>query len=125
MKNISAKIKGFTVVLLAVTALGCKPGRRVVIKSDDGSHHQKTEYSGQVVFTADKKGIEHISDGGYLLFERDDEKFEAHPEQNGHIKYSFNGDEVDDLTPSQQAFVRDAAAIITKERVPVNASRNQ
>ncbi|TWR25852.1 hypothetical protein FPZ43_16355 [Mucilaginibacter pallidiroseus] len=83
MENISAKIKGFMVVLLAVTVLRCKPGHRVIIRSNDGSHYQKTEYSGQVVFTADKKGIEHISDGGYLLFERDDEKFEAHPEQNG------------------------------------------
>jgi hypothetical protein len=127
MNKINTKwaVISLVVAIVMAAATSCTRGRTTVIKNSDGNSYQKIEYTGRVVFNKENNGIEHISKGGHLFFDRNGEEFEAHPDKNGNIKYSFDGDdEVNTLSESQKAFVKEAIAIITKERARLNASRN-
>jgi len=101
---------------MLLTAAACHKGRTTRIITDNGSIKQKIEYSGTVIFNADKTGIESISDGGYLKFSRNNEELEAEPGKKGQITYEYNGNESNVLDENGKSFLKLAVAEIEKQR---------
>ncbi|GGH02375.1 hypothetical protein [Mucilaginibacter phyllosphaerae] len=118
MKQRNKKVGLFTIALVMLMGtFGCKGGKTTTIVNRTDSESQKIKYSGQIVFTKDGAGIEHISDGGYLEFEQNGREFKAEEDKKGHITYAFNGDsKITTLSNEQQAFVATAIKQIVKTK---------
>lgn len=118
MKLVSKKIQ---IIVLALIMLGtvaaCDWGKSTTIINKTDNFSQRIKYSGKVVFNEKEDGIEHISNGGYLEFEQNDQGFKARENSHKEIEYEFNGDsKVTDLSDEQKQFVARAVKSIIKER---------
>ena len=122
-KFISKHMQTITLALLMLTsAVSCRRGSTTHISTSDGRNSQTIEYSGKIVFTADQTGIEHITKGGYLKFERDDRELEVEPGKGGKLEYEFDGDDkINVLSDDQKRFVAEAVKTIIKERARLQA----
>jgi hypothetical protein len=64
-------------IALAAITTSCRHGRSTTIVESDNGDTKRIEYSGKVVFSKDKTGIDYISEGGYVKFERNGKKIEV------------------------------------------------
>ena len=122
-KFINKHIQTIALALLMLTsAVSCRRGSTTHISTSDGSNSQTIEYSGKIVFTADQTGIEHISKGGHLKFERNDRELEIESGKGGKLEYEFDGDDkISTLSNEQKQFVAQAVKTIIKERSRLQA----
>lgn len=79
----------FIMVSLSVLATACRNGHHTVIKTSDGHHSQRIEYSGQVVFNSDN-GIDYMSPRSYLKYNNDQDELEINCDKAGRITYELN-----------------------------------
>jgi hypothetical protein len=117
MKTISKPIRAiFLAVMLLTIAASCRRGASTTIVTHSDSLNQRIEYGGRVIFNEAQNGIEKITNGGFLKFERNGERFEAEQGTTG-VVYSFNGDsKINTLSETQKSFVAQAVKEIIKER---------
>ncbi|RYU91253.1 hypothetical protein EWM62_04755 [Mucilaginibacter terrigena] len=113
--------KRIQIVVLALIIIGtvaaCDWDKSTTIVNKTDNFYQKIKYSGKVVFTENAKGIEYISDHGYLEFEQNGRRFKAKDNGKGRIGYEFDGgSQVTDLNLEQKEFIARAVQSIVKER---------
>ena len=122
MKHISKKITLVAMAFIMLTGVvACDGGKSTTIVNRTDNESQKIKYSGQVVFTRDETGIEHISDGGYLEFEKNGRGFKAQSDTKGHITYEFNGESpITTLSDEQKAFVAHAVKQVIKTKTKLD-----
>ena len=88
MKKITLLSAAFGLVLLA----SCHFGRRhSIIISNDGNEKIRIEYYGQFSFNNARTAVSSMSPGGYISYERNDEKLEVQRTRVGQIVYKING----------------------------------
>jgi hypothetical protein len=124
MKLVSKKLQ---IVVLALIILGtvaaCDWGKSTTIINTTDNLSLRIKYSGKIYFTEKQDGIEHISKGGYLEFDKNDRGFVAKENSKGKIEYEFNGDDkVTELNEEQKEFVTHAVKSIVKERAKLRSA---
>jgi hypothetical protein len=124
MKRVSKKLQ---IVVLALIILGtvaaCDWGKSTTIINTTDNLSLRIKYSGKIYFTEKHDGIEHISKGGYLEFDKNDRGFVAKENSKGKIEYEFNGDDkVTELNEEQKEFVTHAVKSIVKERAKLRSA---
>ena len=112
-------------VALAAITTSCHYGRgTTIISSDDNGSTKRIEYSGKVVFSKDKTGIDYISEGGYVKFERNGKKIEAEGDSKGKIVYDYDGGYgTTELNADGKQFLAEAVQEITRQQEKVAADK--
>lgn len=105
-------------ILIAMAAIGlslpaCQKHNTIIENSNN--YHLKIEYYGRVHFGIDGRSITGISRGGYLKYERNDEKLEAENDGHGGIKYELS--EYGDPVPlnAQKEFIANAVKVMLQK----------
>lgn len=118
MNNLSKAVAnvGMAIIML-VAGAACDAGKSTTIVNKSENLYQKIKYSGRIIFMESGKGIEHISDGGYLEFEKNGCSFEARENGHGKISYKFDGGSaVTELDLQQREFVAKAVGEIIRSK---------
>ncbi|TFF30452.1 hypothetical protein [Mucilaginibacter psychrotolerans] len=119
-KKMQAVVLGLA--LMAITT-SCRQNSTTVIETDDNGSTKRIEYSGQVVFSKDKTGIDYISKGGYVKFERNGRKIEAENDSKGKVTYKYDGgDGVAVLGADGKQFLAQAMQEISREQDKIRAA---
>jgi hypothetical protein len=118
MKRILKTIATFALASAMLSAIpACKRSRSTTIVHRTDNESETIKYSGRIMFNAAQTGIEKISNGGYLEFEKNGNKFKAENDTHGSITYLFNGDtKVNLLSDDQKQLVASAVKAVMKER---------
>lgn len=121
------RYKKLQVVVLGLAFMtittSCKHHNTTIIATDDNGSTKRIEYSGQVVFSKDKTGIDYISQGGYVKFERNGNKIEAENDNKGKVRYKYDGgDGVAVLDADGKQFLAQAVQEISREQEKIRAA---
>ncbi|MFD0767035.1 hypothetical protein ACFQZI_19415 [Mucilaginibacter lutimaris] len=118
MKKITKTVGNIAMALIMLAASSaCDWGKSTTIVNKTDNLYQKIKYSGRVVFAENNKGIERITDNGYLEFEQNGRTFKAKDNGHGKISYEFDGGSpVTELDIHQKEFVAEAVTEIVKAR---------
>lgn len=105
----------FLTAIILLTA-ACHFGRHTTIVEKSNNHYLRIESTGKVYFNNEQTAIIHISSGGYLKYQDDDNKLEAENDGRGGIKYELTaGDEKLDPNGNGKQFIADAIKIMVKK----------
>ena len=86
------KIALLSATLGLIFLASCHLGRRhTTIISNNGNEKIRIEYYGQFSFNNTRTAISSMSPGGYISYERNDEKLEVQRNRVGQIVYKING----------------------------------
>ncbi|MGN6639265.1 MAG: hypothetical protein ACTHJ8_10175 [Mucilaginibacter sp.] len=103
-----------TIITLPITA--CHFGRHTTIVEKSNNHYLRIESTGKVYFNNEQTAIIHISSGGYLKYQDDENKLMAENDGRGGIKYDLTaGDEKLDPNGNGKQFIADAIKIMIKK----------
>ena len=125
MKMITYKKLIMMVLATAFAAIttSCHHGRSTTIVQSENGNTKRIEYSGQVVFSKDKTGIDYISEGGYVKFEHNGKKIEAESEK-GKVVYEYNGgDGTTSLNAGGKQFLAEAVQEISRQQEKIAADK--
>ena len=118
-KKLQAVVLGLAFMALTTS---CSHRNTTIIATDDNGQTKRIEYSGQVVFSKDKTGIDYISDGGYVKFERNGRKIEAENEK-GKVVYNYDGGyKAAVLNADGKQFLAEAVQEISREQEKIRAA---
>ncbi|WP_129716165.1 hypothetical protein [Pedobacter sp. SYP-B3415] len=111
-------LTGLTLLLAA-----CGSGyKHTVITEEVPGRKIRIEYRGDVEFSADSTAIRSMQPGATASYDRNGTGFEAKADQDGHIRYAYEGGDLQErLTGSEAEFMR--AAIRDMVRLGRNRSR--
>lgn len=110
-------------IAFAAIITGCNHRGTTIISTDTDGATKRIEYSGQVVFNKDKTGIDYISEGGYVKFERNGRKIKAENEK-GKIVYDYDGGYgTTVLDANGKQFLAEAVQDISREREKIAAKK--
>lgn len=118
-KKLQAVVLGLAFVAITTS---CRQRSTTVISTDDNGQTKRIEYSGQVVFSKDKTGIDYISNGGYVKFELNGRKIEAENEK-GKVVYNYDGGyKAAVLNADGKQFLAEAVQEISREQEKIRAA---
>jgi hypothetical protein len=104
-------------VIIMAILVSCH-GRRhtTTIAVSSSNNYQWVEYSGRIIFSGDKTGIQGMEPGGYLKFDDNGEKLIAESDSKGLITYKLsNGDKVKSLTSNSKTELVSAIKLIADQ----------
>jgi len=78
--------------ILGILASACHMGRHSTIVETGNGRYLKIEYAGTIHFRYDGSGISSISRGGYIKYQNNDRKLEAHNDGHGGVAYELYDD---------------------------------
>jgi hypothetical protein len=111
-------------IAFAAITTSCHHGRSTTIVESDNGNTKRIEYSGKVVFSKDKTGIDYISEGGYVKFERNGKKIAAEGDSKGKVIYEYDGGYgTTELNPDAKQFLAEAVQEITRQQEKVAADK--
>nr|WP_294941251.1 hypothetical protein [uncultured Mucilaginibacter sp.] len=112
-------------IALAAITTSCRHGRSTTIVESENGDTKRIEYSGKVVFSKDKTGIDYISEGGYVKFERNGKKIEAESKK-GKIVYGYDGGYgTTKLNADAKQLLAEAVQEITRQQEKVAADKKK
>lgn len=101
------------VVAISLTLSACR--RHTTIIETGDNYRLKIEYSGSIHFSVDGRAIAGISRGGYLKYERNDQKLEARSDGHGSVRYELS-DYGDPVPPKdQKEFIANAVRVMLQK----------
>jgi hypothetical protein len=111
-------------IAFAAITTSCHHGRGTTIVESDNGNTKRIEYSGKVVFSKDKTGIDYISEGGYVKFERNGKKIEAEGDSKGKVVYDYDGGYgTTELNADGKQFLAEAVQEITRQQEKIAADK--
>ncbi|WP_143822207.1 hypothetical protein [Mucilaginibacter pedocola] len=108
-------------LVFMVLISACKHRNTTIISTNDNGNTKRIEYSGQVVFSKDHTGIDFISDGGYVKFERMGKTIAAENDGKGKVVYVYDGGHGSTtLDADGKQFLAEAVQEISKAQAKLN-----
>jgi hypothetical protein len=116
---------GMLAMALAAITASCHYGRgTTIISTDDNGSTKRIEYSGKVIFSKDKTGIDYISEGGYVKFERNGKTIEAEGDSKGKVIYDYDGGHgTTELNADGKQFLAEAVQEISHQQEKLKAEK--
>ena len=104
-----------SIAIAAISIVASACHRHTTIIESTNNYHLKIEYSGKVHFNMAGTGVSGISRGGYLKYECNEQKLEAHNDGNGGVRYelSDHGDPIP--MADQKEFIAKAVRLMLQK----------
>ena len=104
-------------LLMVISFIACHQGTHTIIVRQTNDVKIRIEYSGAIMLTDDRTGIQALSHNAYINYDKNGDQLYIADDPHGKIVYEVNGDKTNALDNHGKALLADAIKIIAKQQV--------